>query len=156
MRIQCLSLLSSSLDTALNAVRAETTPSALVEQLGRLVAGRLAKPPAPGSGSTLERWRCLARVAAHDLSLIKLYEGHADALAILAEAHCESADDDRHLWGCWAAEAPGKRVLFRGEGDSVVLDGVKAWCSGAEHLDRGLLTVWSASGEGPFLAAVDM
>ena len=39
--------------------------------------------PLPGGGDTLRRWQALATVAGADLSLLKLYEGHTDALAIL-------------------------------------------------------------------------
>src|SRR5689334_9943551 len=53
--------------------------------LRQLVAAGLDRLPLPGSGQTLARWRMLAEVAALDLSLAKLFEGHTDALAILAE-----------------------------------------------------------------------
>ena len=59
----------------------------------------------------------------------------------------------------WAAEAPGARVCWRRVGaDRVVLDGTKAWCSGAAQLSHGLLTVWPADGptDRPWLAAVGM
>jgi hypothetical protein len=116
----------------------------------------LAALPRPGSGATLERWRALAVVAAHDLSLVKLYEGHADALAILAEAG-EPVPRRDTAWGMWAAESPGARVLFEASGDGAcTLTGTKAWCSGARHVDAGLLTVWAADGAGPFLARVEL
>lgn len=46
--------------------------------------------PLPGGGETLARFSRLAQVAGHDLRLCKLFEGHTDALAIIAElaAHC--------------------------------------------------------------------
>ena len=53
--------------------------------LDALIADGLGRPPLPGHGATLERWRMLAMVAAYDLSLAKLYEGHTDAIAILSE-----------------------------------------------------------------------
>ena len=46
-------------------------------------SGRL-NLPLPGSGRTRERWAALADLAGEDLSLARLAEGHADALAILA------------------------------------------------------------------------
>ncbi len=124
---------------------------------GRLLAG-LARQgldalPRPGSGRTLERWRSLAEVARQDLALVKLYEGHTDARAILAEAGV--AIEAGATWGMWAAEAPGARVTFTDRGDGhCTLEGAKAWCSGAPHLDRALLTVWQPDGAGPFLADV--
>ena len=47
-------------------------------------SGRL-NLPLPGGGRTRERWAALADLAEEDLSLARLAEGHADALAILAE-----------------------------------------------------------------------
>lgn len=126
--------------------------------LRALIADGLDRLPPPGAGETLARWRALATVAGHDLALLKLYEGHTDALAILAEAGADALSPPGAAWGCWAAEAPGARVLVtQSEGDGRCrLEGVKAWCSGAEHLDRGLLTAWMPDGRGPFLAAVDL
>ena len=50
-----------------------------------LQADHLDLLPLPGQGHTLQRWQTLARIAGCDLALAKLYEGHTDALAILAE-----------------------------------------------------------------------
>lgn len=47
-------------------------------------SGRL-DVPLPGSGSTRERLAALIELAEEDLSLARLGEGHADAVAILAE-----------------------------------------------------------------------
>jgi hypothetical protein len=41
--------------------------------------------PLPGSGSTRERWAAFADLAEEDLSLARLGEGHAVAVALLAE-----------------------------------------------------------------------
>ncbi len=116
--------------------------------------------PLPASGSTLQRWQALARVAAHDLSLAKLYEGHTDALAILAEvsgANAPFAQSGPGAWGVWAAEAANARVTITPvQGKAVLLDGTKCWCSGANTVDNGLLTAWYADGRGPQLVRVGM
>jgi len=122
--------------------------------------------PQPGSGQTLHRWQALAEVASHDLSLVKLYEGHTDALAILRElAHPYSNPSPAHaqshaVWGVWAADVPSARVVTRpdpaaGEG-RVRITGLKCWCSGAASVSHGLLTAWHADGRGPQLVAVSM
>jgi len=124
--------------------------------LRALMLDGLTELPRPGAGGTLERWRALAAVAAHDLALVKLYEGHTDALAILAEAGEPVPRRDK-TWGMWAAESPGARVTFESSGDAACsLSGTKAWCSGARLLDAALLTVWAPDGRGPFLARVDL
>ena len=107
----------------------------------------------PGHGATLARWRALAAVGAHDLSLAKLFEGHTDALAILHEA---GADAPAHgsTWGTWCAEPPDARLRLRSTpGGAFVLDGRKAWCSGAAAVSHALVSCWNDAGE-PMLAAV--
>lgn len=129
-----------------------------------LVRQGLDQLPLPGSGNTLARWRALAAVAEQDLSLAKLYEGHTDALAILAELNGVSTDrgacwkqperrspGDEMVWGVWASEAPGGRVSYEptaptwpAADGAVVLTGVKHWCSGARTASHALVTVWPA------------
>lgn len=122
------------------------------ELLRRIVAGGLDRLPPPGNGDTAQRWRALAEVAGHDLSLLKLYEGHTDALAILAELGASAAPDT--LWGVWCAEPPdGRVVLHRSKDGAVRLSGRKLWCSGAATVDHALVSCWDGEGL-PWLAAV--
>ena len=131
------------------------------DALQRLVEHGLDALPLPGSGRTLLRWQALAAVAAQDLSLAKLFEGHTDALAIQAELNAP-APDSHTRWAMWAAEPPQARVyLLRGDkAGSVTLSGRKAWCSGAGSVTHALLTAWEKQPHGddlgPFLVAVDM
>ena len=129
-------------------------------------ADSLGPLPLPGGGDTLSRWRTLAAVAAVDLSLVKLFEGHTDALAILAELAGPAPEPDS-VWGTWCAEPPDARLEFRpapanGEAGDVAtphtpirIDGTKAWCSGAASVTHALVSGWNAAGE-PCLAAVAM
>lgn len=127
-----------------------------------LVEAGLDRLPLPGKGATCLRWQCLASVAGHDLSLAKLYEGHTDALAILAELSAPIAGDNT-TWGVWCAEVPHARVQMHAEDERtgsahlapVRLNGTKAWCSGAASLQHALLSVRSTAGES-YLAAVDL
>jgi len=146
-------------------------------RMQQLVAGGHARLPLPGQGATLQRWRALAEVSRHDLSLAKLYEGHTDAIAILRELQAPdgvAGSGADALWGTWASEAPGERVTFTERcpggdgggpadgdahalhGQAVWLSGTKAWCSGAEHATHALLTAWRPDGRGPQLVAVDL
>jgi hypothetical protein len=123
------------------------------EILGLMIDAGLDRLSRPGGGRTLARWRALAAVAAQDLSLLKLYEGHTDALAILAEA-AGGAAPAAGAWGVWCAEPPDARISIAALGPGAVsVSGVKAWCSGASVLSHALVSGWNAQGE-PCLAAV--
>ncbi|HSC82388.1 MAG TPA: acyl-CoA dehydrogenase [Pseudomonas sp.] len=110
--------------------------------LQRCRASGLDQLPLPGHGRTLQRWQVLAEVAAADLALAKLFEGHTDALAIIHECAAQHLDISGS-WGVWAAEPPAARVrIVARHADRVYLQGRKAWCSGALQIERALLTAW--------------
>ena len=97
--------------------------------LRHLVEAGLDVLPMPGGGRTLARWRVLAEVAAHDLSLVKLFEGHTDALAIQAELGGASIAPAGARWATWCAEPPDARVMAEDEeggGEDIRLSGTKA------------------------------
>lgn len=104
-----------------------------------LEAGEL-QLPAPGSGRTASRWWKLAALAENDIVAGRLAEAHVDALTILSELD-GPAPNNGQLWGVWAAEAPQSVVTVREDGDGgTVLDGTKAWCSGAGICTHALIT----------------
>lgn len=116
---------------------------------------RLDQLPMPGEGSTLARWRALAAVGQFDLSLCKLFEGHTDALAIIEEIGQDGVQLPEGAWCVWAAETPtGRAIIHPGYAGTVLLDGAKHWCSGAETGDHALLTAWEPDGSVPHLVAV--
>lgn len=125
--------------------------AALGLRLRELRQAGLDRLPFPGSGQTLARLQALAEVGGHDLGLCKLYEGHTDALAIMAELGHPQLDDSS-LWGTWASEPPSARLEVRNDAGRVVLDGRKAWCSGARAVDYGLVTAWDAEGRQQLVA----
>ncbi len=115
-------------------------PKSAAQALRTLIDARLDRLPLPGRDSTRARWQALGAVAAFDLSLTKLYEGHTDALAILAELDGE-APEPGSSWGVWAAEPPDARVRANGDGAAGKLRlGTKAWCSGAASITHALVT----------------
>ncbi|OHV07580.1 hypothetical protein BH688_15300 [Kushneria phosphatilytica] len=143
------------------------TAAELNERLSRLISRNADRLPLPGHGQTLARWRVLAGIAECDLALVKLYEGHTDALAILAEHGAESLAEHQSRWGMWAAEPPFARVMVTAadgkplpidqtahSDDTLYLTGTKAWCSGATGVSHALLTAWQ--GEHQRLVAVEM
>ncbi|WP_207760445.1 acyl-CoA dehydrogenase family protein [Herbaspirillum robiniae] len=134
----------------------EALPSLVGDMLCEIVDKHLDLIPLPGSGTTLERWRVLAAIAGRDLSLLKLYEAHTDALAILAEAGVTDLPP-LSVWGVWCAEPPGALLNARhvaAEG-ALVLDGEKRWCSGAMFVTHALLSYRDEQGQA-CLAAVDL
>jgi len=123
------------------------TSAQLGTLLRELVGANLDQLPMPGDGETLERWRALAAVAAYDLSLAKLYEGHTDALTILYDLR-GPVPAAHTTWGVWAAEGMGSRVRAVREAEGRVrLSGRKAWCCGATVLSHALVTAWNEADE---------
>lgn len=121
------------------------------EQLAELIAAGQDQLPLPASGATLQRWQCLALAAHHDLSLAKLYEGHTDALAILAELNGPSRPGA--AWGVWCAESPDAAVTLRRDAlGQYVISGRKQWCSGAAVLSHALVSCHDAYGERALVA----
>ena len=125
----------------LQGFRGYADTQALGAALKALQEEGLDQLPLPGSGQTLERFSRLAQVAGHDLRLCKLFEGHTDALAIIAELD-SPLPPLGSTWGMWAAEPPTAKVHVRQEGHRLIVDGRKAWCSGAAVVSHGLLTAW--------------
>ncbi len=78
--------------------------------------------PRPGSGRTPARMEALAAVAGRDLSVGRLYEGHTDAMAILAEAGRAPAAPGV-AYGVWAARSPRDPTTARPRAAGWVLSG---------------------------------
>ena len=104
--------------------------------------GRL---PLPGHGDTWERFEILASLGEEDLSLARLGEGHADALAILQE----SGRHPRYpgtSYGVWAARTGPGGVTAAAAPGGWRLTGRKPFCSGSGLLDRALVTAEAPDG----------
>ena len=97
--------------TAIGELLERCGPTPAVDKLAALIEAGFDRLPLPGGGQTLDRWRALAAVAAHDLSLVKLYEGHTDALAIRAELGDAPDEPWDASWGCLLYTSPSPRDL---------------------------------------------
>lgn len=145
---------------AAHAGEALSDPVATVR---RLIALGLDRLPLPGHGATLKRWQCLAQVGRASLALAKLYESHVDALAILHEIDTRHKPRPDTLYAVWASESPKAPLRVRSadsgmrldETSFVVVDGCKAWCSGAKDVDVALVTLTDADG-GRWLGEIAM
>lgn len=115
------------------------------KMLTRLIGLGLGDLPPPGAGRTLARWEALAEVAQWDLSLAKLYEGHTDALAIMAEMD-RSGEVEGGIWGVFAAETAANELVLQDSGGRAELKGCKHWCSGAGLVDHALVTARDQTG----------
>jgi alkylation response protein AidB-like acyl-CoA dehydrogenase len=109
--------------------------------------------PLPGSGATRERWAAFADLAEGDLSVARLGEGHADALAILAELG-GPAPAAGSRWGVWAANPPGPNVTATWRAGGWLLRGTKQYCSGARTCTHALVTAAADDGQRLFAVAV--
>jgi hypothetical protein len=127
-----------------------------------VLAGHYAGLSLPGRGHTLARWAVLAAIAARDVVAVKLFEAHADGIAILADLDAggeisrvaAQQAGGTPIWGVWAAQPPDARVTGKADAAGVLrLDGRKAWCSGAAQMTHALLTYFNERGEAA-LAAV--
>lgn len=102
-------------------------------------------PPLPGAGETPRRWADLARWGRRDLALARLAEGHADAIAILAEAG--HAAEPGALYGVWAARPGGRGAHLQVESGTRRLTGTVRFCSGAQVVDRALVVAADADNQ---------
>lgn len=110
---------------------------------GLLDAGRL-DLPLPGHGHTGERHRALLEFAREDLALARLIEAHTDAMAIANEAGVRLHEGS--LYGVWASDGPASRLgVERMNGGSMLLQGVKQFCTGATFLDAALVTAYEGA-----------
>lgn len=93
----------------------------------------------PASGETYQRWQYFAYIAGIDLSLVKLFESHCDAVSILHELNASPIAFDEVL-AVWAAEGGSKPLHIENQH----CNGIKPWCSGANFIDQALMTYRTA------------
>lgn len=129
----------------LRAAAPEPGPDRVVDSFGGMVARGELDLDRPGHGRTRERWAALAVLGRRDLALARLAEGHADALAILAEGGATPVDGARY--GVWAARSGGTGATLEGPHRGARrLHGTVRFCSGAHQLDRALIVAQAPGG----------
>ena len=166
------------LDEALARISArahelDTAPRLPRESLDDLRGAGLLQLPADRARATLREEIALVRaVACADASTARIFDGHlngVERLALGAPAGLREAEFARIaagqlLLGVWGADpAPGEgepAQVVRGANGSLVLRGVKTFCSGAGGVQRALVVVresaaQSSSAQGRRLAYVD-
>lgn len=105
----------------------------------------------------------LTRVGYGSLALGRVYEGHVNALQLIARYGSPDqrrrlfADaHDGHLFGTWNTEPPGAGLDLGGDADGVVLRGGKTFASGAGFVTRPLVTARDAEAGGSFMLVVPL
>jgi alkylation response protein AidB-like acyl-CoA dehydrogenase len=93
--------------------------------------------PLLGSKDTRTRFRCLVELGAHDLSLARLCQGHANAISILSEANREPVA--RSVYGVWAGRSTERLMRAECTSDGWILHGELPNCSGVNCVDRALI-----------------
>lgn len=102
----------STLDPLLRELRIQRDSDAdTARPLHALIDAGFDRLALAGQGATLERWRMLAALASGDLRLVKLFEGHTDALAIMAETGEGYVPASAQVWDVWAAGPPTARLI---------------------------------------------
>jgi len=105
--------------------------------LRQLFDAGLLELPLPAAGDTRERFLSLLELGAHDLSLARLAEGHADAVAILSEAG--RTPQAGALYGVWTARSKRRALRAECTPRGWMLSGEVPFCSGARSIDRALV-----------------
>lgn len=115
------------------------------------LAATLAPAPAPtGVLDVQKAFDWLADIAATDVVLGRLAEGHVDALRILHEAGRRPYDGS---YGVWASASGGTGLAATPADGGFLISGTMRFCSGAGILDRALVV--AAAGEDKLLLDVD-
>ena len=154
-------LTPTELTGTLRALRGDAFPSEGLDVLraaGMLDDIAVATAPASGSGRPDGPPPMFARLVAigrGDLALGRLYEGHVNAMGLVARygTDAQRARFSRFM-GVWGADAPQRPGRIERADGGWVLRGAKTYCSGAEGLDTALIVVKDEGGR-HVLAAVD-
>lgn len=143
---------AQQLDAFLDANQADIEDGkALSRVFNLLVNSEFGELPMPAGGATLARFAALATVARRSLPLVKLYEAHTDARAILRELGGKPSNGASY--GVFAAENPAAPLIARtADHGRLVLSGVKSWCSGGAVLSHALVTARTEAGAAVMLA----
>ncbi|WP_206442879.1 acyl-CoA dehydrogenase [Candidatus Protofrankia californiensis] len=114
-------------------------PTMVGAALGALIESGRLDLPLPAAGSTATRWRALADLAVNDVTLARLADAHAGAVAILDDLGGPAPERDQR-WGVWDVDTPVSPLVARWGPDGWTLHGARSSCSGARVLTHALVT----------------
>lgn len=144
-------------------------PTADVADLAR--AGLLAAPVPRHEGGrglgeepgAVDLCDVLRLVGAGSLPLGRVYEGHVNALQLIARyghpaqrARFFADAVEGHLFGVWNTEQPGSGLVMKDGSDGVGLTGAKTFATGAGFVTRALVTARRPDEASPTMLVVDL
>ena len=98
----------------------------------------------------------LARIGSGSLALGRVYEGHVNAVQLVARygtgagrRHLLADAVQGHLFGVWNTEPPGNGLKIDVAGGAPILRGLKTFASGAGFVTRALVTAQPVGGAEP-------
>ncbi len=114
----------------------------------------------PGAGKLAE---VLRLVGYGSLALGRVYEGHVNALQLIAR-YGEAGQRERlfadarngHLFGVWNTERPGRGLTLNARPGGLHLAGAKTFASGAGHVTRALVTGQQPGAGAPLMLVVPL
>lgn len=97
--------------------------------------------------------RLLVSLGEANLAVARLYEAHVNAIQLVfrygneaLKRRCAADAAENHLFALWVTDPHGGALRLRGAGDDWVLEGAKAFCSGAGAASRALVTAATPTG----------
>ncbi|MCJ2097612.1 acyl-CoA dehydrogenase family protein [Methylobacterium sp. E-046] len=135
-------------------------------RLGLLVAPVPSWAGGPGLGEEpgASRLATVLRLVGYgSLALGRLYEGHVNALQLIArygdagqQARLFADAHTGHLFGVWNTEPPEGGLVLQHSEDALSLCGVKTFASGAGFVTRALVTSRGPAGSGTLMLVVPL
>ena len=112
---------------------------------------------------TMAAFEALRRLGRANLSLVRLFEGHMNAVKLVAiyadsdlAARTWEAVVHGALLGVWGADVPGRPVALVQDGVTITLSGAKRFASGLGLVEQAVLTAQQGGDTQLLLAPVDV
>jgi alkylation response protein AidB-like acyl-CoA dehydrogenase len=106
-----------------------------------------------GEAGAQQLLQLLVLLGGSNLALARLFEAHVNAMQLAFRygtpqlaARCARDAANNHLFALWVTDPLGASLRLSGGGDEFVLEGAKAFCSGAGAATRALITATTKTG----------